>query len=288
MHSLTISSPAKINLFLKVLGRRRDGYHELLTLFHRISLSDRLTLKKMDRPQFRLIVRHPKLREVRSNLIYKAHRALSKVASWKGGVEVRLEKNIPIAAGLGGGSSDAAHFLLGMNQLFDLGLPLKTLAHIGAVLGSDVPFFLYQVNQAVGTGRGEQIKPMPSRRKIWFVLVVSRFGISTSLVYKKLHAPPLTRITHDATITSAFSGFLKKGEWNRILQNDLFPASCSLKPELKQLDAFFDQLGARHRLMSGSGPTFFSIHKSQRDAERIAKGIRRLKPSAKVFVCHTN
>jgi len=287
MRSLTIASPAKVNLFLRVLGRRPDGYHELVTLFHRISLCDQLRLKKIRRPSFRLVTSGLKLGPARANLIYKAFQALRKVASWEGGVEVTLEKRIPVAAGLGGGSSNAAHFLLGMNRLFQLGLSGRALIRMGALLGSDIPFFLYEVNQAVGTGRGEKIKPLASSRKFWFVLVVQSIGIPTSRVYQRLGAPPLTRISRAVTITSALSAQVKKGEQDHYLHNDLFAAGCSIRPELRQIDLLFDELGASRRLMSGSGPTLFSIHRSKREAEHIARRIRRRMRSVDVFVCHT-
>ncbi|MBI4368038.1 MAG: 4-(cytidine 5'-diphospho)-2-C-methyl-D-erythritol kinase [Candidatus Omnitrophica bacterium] len=287
MNSLTISSPAKVNLFLKVLGRRRDGYHELLTRFHRISLQDQIILKKIKKPQFRLITTHLKLRSVRKNLIYKAYRLLKNSADWQGGVEVKLRKRIPIAAGLGGGSSNAAHFLLGMNRLFGLRLSRAALVKIGAQIGSDVPFFLYQTKEAIGTGRGERIKVIPCRHKLWFVLVVPQSGISTAQVYQQLKAAPLTRISADATITSAFSRGMRKKEKGHRLHNDLFPVSSRLLPQLRQIDALFDQVGAPERLMSGSGPTIFSIHPFKEEAEKVARRIQRLKLNAQVFVCHT-
>src|SRR3989338_2046899 len=120
MPSVVLFSPAKVNLFLKVKGQRPDGYHEIVTLFHRISLRDRLTITKTRRTGFRLVTNHPDLRNEWDNLIYKAHQLLSNLARFKEGVEVRLDKRIPVGAGLGGGSSNAAHYLMGMNQLFDL------------------------------------------------------------------------------------------------------------------------------------------------------------------------
>lgn len=287
MNSLTISSPAKVNLFLKVLGRRPDGYHELLTLFHRISLSDRLTLRKIKRPHFRLITNHPKLKRFRANLVYRAYQLLRQLVSWKGGVEVTLEKNIPIAAGLGGGSSNAAHFLLGMNRLFRLGLPKKTVIRIGSQIGSDAPFFLHDTNQAVGTGRGEKIKPFPSHQKLWFVLVIPSFGLSTRQVYKRLRALALTRLTRAVTITSAHSDRQRIARLVASGENDLFPASCSMRPELGRINSLFEQSGVQRRLMSGSGPTIFSIHNSKREAERTARLIRDRMHGAKMFVCHT-
>ena len=285
MKSLIIFSPAKTNLFLKVLGKRPDGFHELLTVFHRLSLCDRLILKKLPVGQFSLTANHPALRKKKDNLISKAYDLLRRYTPWKGGVAVKLEKNIPVAAGLGGGSSNAAHFLLGMNRLFNLGLPLKTLVRLGAELGSDVAFFLYDVNQAIGTGRGEKINPFSSRHKFWFVLAISRFGISTALVYQRLKARALTRISHDATITSAFLSRNRDGF--PLLWNDLFPISSHIKPELKRIDALFDQFGVARRLMSGSGPTMFSIHKSKREAQRVAQAFRRRSRGTNVFVCQT-
>jgi len=285
MRSLKISSPAKVNLFLKVLGRRNDGYHELQTLFHRISLQDQIILRKISEPELRLITNHPKLSRTRSNIIFQVYQALQKVAKWEGGVEVKLKKNIPVAAGLGGGSSNAAHFMLGMNRLFNLKLSFKTSVQLGAQLGSDVPFFLYKVNQAIGTGRGEKIKCFPSKNKFWFVLIIPPFGIPTPLVYKRLKARPLTRISRDATITSADLRCNRDGY--PPLHNDLFSASCRIRPELKRIDVLFDQLGATRRLMSGSGSTMFSIHKSRREAKRIAQIFKRRRPDVKIFICRT-
>ncbi|MBI1977429.1 MAG: 4-(cytidine 5'-diphospho)-2-C-methyl-D-erythritol kinase [Candidatus Omnitrophica bacterium] len=278
MQSLTILAPAKVNLILKVLGKRRDGYHELRTLFHRISLCDRLVLKKLDRSKFHLTVKGAKLGPVRENLIHRAFKLLRKIKSFQGGLEVTLEKRIPHTAGLGGGSSDAAHFLLGVNRLFKLKLGRKKLLQLGTQLGSDVPFFLYDVNQAIGRGRGEKIKVFLSKNKFWFTLVVPPFKLSTASVYQAFSRRALTRISRDATITSAFSGRL---------DNDLFQVSCALRSELKQLDLLFDELGVSRRLMSGSGPTMFSIHKSKREAERIARQLRHRKPKARVIICHT-
>ena len=287
MNALTVSSPAKVNLYLEVLGRRHDGYHEIATLFHRISLCDRLILRKTKRPGFYLSSDHPKLKNKTQNLVYKAYRLLSQTVSWTGGVRVWLKKRVPVSAGMGGGSSNAAHFLLGMNQLFQLGLPIKTLVRIGVQLGADVPFFLSGVNQAWGFGKGEVIQPLPTRKRLWFVLVVPPFGLSTRSVYARLNAPRLTRISRSATITSAFFHRLKSSRFSVRLRNDLSLASFSLRPRLKQIDALFDELAVSKRLMSGSGPTFFSIHHSKKEARQLACKIRDRRPNLNVLVCHT-
>ena len=285
MRSLTLLSPAKLNLYLKVVGRRTDGYHELVTLFQQISLKDRLTLKKIKSPRIRLITNHPSLQNVQDNIIFKAHQLLRKTVSWKGGVEVRLEKKIPIGAGLGGGSSNAAYFLIGMNRLLHLKLSFQTLLALGFKLGSDVPFFLYQTSQAIATGRGEQLKPLISPKKLWFVIVVPPFGISTRMAYQHLKARRLTRITHDATISSDFFRSLyQKRKDGLFLPNDLFKASSSLKPELKKIDRLLVRLGSKCRSMSGSGSAMFSVHHSKAEAEQMARAIRRQRLDLNVFV----
>lgn len=293
MKSLVIFSPAKVNFFLKVIGKRRDGFHELLTVFHRISLSDRLTLKKISAGRFTLTTNHPALRSPKNNLISKAYHLLCRYTPWKGGVAVMLEKNIPIAAGLGGGSSNAAHFLLGVNRLFELGLSLNTLIRIGKKLGSDVPFFLYDVNQAVGRGRGDIINPFPFSGRFWFVVLKPPFGLATRKVYQKyslFHAPGrrLTRISRVDTITSAFFRGFKQGPAARLkLANDLFQASSALRSEIKKMDKCLSEMGGKIRLMSGSGPAMLSIHDSKGAAERVARKLRASMSAIRVFICHT-
>ncbi|OGX03087.1 MAG: 4-(cytidine 5'-diphospho)-2-C-methyl-D-erythritol kinase [Omnitrophica bacterium RIFCSPLOWO2_12_FULL_50_11] len=291
-----------------------DGYHQLLTVFHRISLRDRLTLKRIKRPEIRLIVHHPALKHEKHNLIYVASRLLSQITSWKGGVEVELVKRVPVAAGLGGGSSNAAHFLLGMNRLFDLGLPLNTLVRLGTRLGADVPFFLNEVNQSLGAGRGSLVVPFPACSQLWFVLIAPPFGLSTRRVYEKLNAPRLTRISRFVTITSDFFqsrevGAISSGLMASVsfavprtggcegrrqglpllfpCRNDLFRASCALRPELRQIALLLDEFGVQHWLMTGSGPAMISIYSSEEEARRLARKIRNRKPGFRTFVCHT-
>lgn len=289
MRSLTINSPAKVNLFLRVLRRRPDGDHELETLFHRISLTDEIIIQKVgaDKPAptikpFELITSHPKLRNIKENLIYKAYRLLKKQGCHLDSpIRVTLKKKIPIAAGLGGGSSNAAHFLLGMNRLFRLGLSRAKLCNLGAKLGSDVPFFLCDTNQALGRGRGEKITPMPSEEKHWFVIVVPPFEVSTKEVYQRFSemkpsAAPrrLTRISRFSTITSD------------VFRNDLFPASCAVRPELGELKLFFEGLNIP-MMMSGSGSAFFGVFLNRKETERAVRKIRKLRPDLKVSVSHT-
>lgn len=324
MKSITVSSPAKINLFLHILDRMPDGYHELETLFHRVSLSDYLTLTRIKKGNgIQIETNHPLLKNQKDNLIFRAHEALHQIVSWEGGVKVFLDKRIPVAAGLGGGSSNAAYFLLGMNRLFDLGLPLATLMRIGRSLGADVPFFLSQVNQSFGTRRGDVLHPCPVKKPLWLVITVPNFGVSTKEVYtlfssrflkkhkqnsgqnKEISATihggsnsrnnlhfarlcgHLTRITRFATITSVILESVRKNRQSHILRNHLFSASSQIRPELIQVSALFEKLGEKNYLMSGSGPSFFSVHQTKSEARQFAQKIKKIKPEFRVFACST-
>jgi len=293
MKSLKLKSPAKLNLFLQVLNLRPDGYHNLHTLFHRISLCDSLILKKSNNKDFQLITKHPELQDVSDNIIFRAHKLLRKNFKWKGGVKVILKKNVPLGGGLGGGSSNAAHFLLGMNQLFKLGISRPKMMKLGAKLGSDVPFFICGANQAIGVGRGDRIKICKIKKKLWFVLVCPHFGVPTKEAYTMLARQrkgkslrKLTRIRCVGRITHSLFKYLRQKKIPKFLQNDLFKASCLIRPELRRICSFFEVIGIKP-LMSGSGSTIFSIHLSKREASCVAKKITRQKPEANVFICHT-
>ena len=185
MNSLTVKSPAKVNLFLKITGKRSDGYHTLLTLFHRISLVDVLTLKKIP-SGIKIKSNIKNLPTDSRNIIWKALDAVEKMCPLKGGVSVTIKKQIPIGGGMGGGSSNAASFILSLKRLYKLKISRKMLYKIGSKLGADVNFFLADVNQALGSGTGNQIKPIPCSEKLWFVIVTMPKALLTSKVYRSL------------------------------------------------------------------------------------------------------
>ncbi|MBU1998889.1 MAG: 4-(cytidine 5'-diphospho)-2-C-methyl-D-erythritol kinase, partial [Candidatus Omnitrophica bacterium] len=174
---LTLNSYAKLNLYLEVLKKRPDKYHDLNTLFERITLCDRISLKPLEDSLIRVYCTDKQLQEnPRKNLAYLSAMLLRKRFRIKNGVEIRIEKNIPVGSGMGGGSSNAATVLLGLNMLWGLGLTKYELAAIGAKIGSDVPFFIYDVPFALGKGRGERIQPLKrlSNMRLWHILVVPR------------------------------------------------------------------------------------------------------------------
>ncbi len=192
--SLRLNSPAKINLFLNVLFKRKDGYHEINTLFERISLFDELTLIP-SRSGIKIITRSKNLPRGPGNICYRAAKLLKNRFKIKKGVLIKIKKRIPIAAGLGGGSSNGASVLLGLNRLWKLGLSKEELLRAGARLGSDVPFFILETPFALGRGRGEILRKIRRPgKKIWHCLVKPPFSISTKAAYKNFEkiqlAPP--------------------------------------------------------------------------------------------------
>src|ERR1044071_7135812 len=185
--SLEKSSPCKVNLLLNILGKRPDGFHELETVFHPVNVCDRLEFKRGG-SGIQLTCSNPTLPTDPTNLVHRAATAFLQTARISDGVRIHLEKIIPLAAGLGGGSGNAATTLLGLNELFGAPLNLDQLHAVAVSLGSDVPFFL-QTKPALATGRGEQIQPLnafPALRGTVFLLVHPGFGIATAWAYENL------------------------------------------------------------------------------------------------------
>jgi 4-diphosphocytidyl-2-C-methyl-D-erythritol kinase len=299
MRSLTVPSYAKLNLYLKILRRRRDGYHDLASVFHRISLRDTLNLKKTP-SGFSMTCSNPNLTTGEDNIICRAYRILSKAFPEIGGVSVRLKKNIPLGAGLGGGSSNAAAFLLGMRKLYGLPLSGARLMKMGKELGADVPFFLSGHSLAVARGIGEKLVQKPCRGKKWFVLLVSEKGLATKDVYrnlpKNLPVPSLTKINRTVKLICSFLEEGCKSSLDQWLRNDLERPAFELRPSLQKLLDRFRQLGTVTAVrMSGSGPTLFAILPNRKQALQVARkgnvaffyGRCRRRPQHRLIVCHS-
>ena len=289
MKSVTLKSPAKLNLFLRVLCRRADGYHDLVTVFHRLSLADTIKIKKA--PVYSLRCSNPALPTGGDNLITKAWRLLKKRFPGLGPVRVYLKKTIPVGAGLGGGSSNAAAFLLGMKRLYGLRISKKELLELGGKLGADVPFFIHNINQAIGIGVGDVIQSKPAKTRQWFVLLISKRPLWTKEVYRKLSRPlpevSLTKLSHAAILLCNFLDKKKLGPVAKLLQNDLESSAFLLRPSLQGIIRKVTKLGVPTVRMTGSGPTVFALVKSLREANRLARNLRSGFPSLKIVVCHT-
>ncbi len=276
---ITAESPAKVNLILKVLQRREDGYHDIASLMQKISLADRMEFSP--RPGG-VTLRCPgsDLPTDERNLVMQAARALFSEAGYRGGVAIALYKRIPMAAGLGGGSSNAATTLSVLNHLFQFGFDRERLIRIGTRLGADVPFFLYD-NTAWAFGIGEILKPAAVPPGMWLVLVNPGFEVPTRWVYQSLNLP-LTKTPLQYSIPS-FSG---ARDLASSLTNDLEKVTVVRYPVLDELKGFLLRQGALGSLMSGSGPTVFGLFESEPDATQAEGALRKTYPYA-VFKART-
>ena len=263
-------APAKINLGLQVQRRRGDGYHDIATIFMKVSLVDILTLEAIPR-EIVVQCEQPGIPTDERNLVYRAAAALQPLAPARG-VRLHLQKAIPAAAGLGGGSSDAATTLLALNQLWELGLPHAELLHYAEQLGADVPFFMLAETAAVGTGRGEVLEPIVCPCDFFFVLVNPRFAVSTAWAYEKLRF----ELTGRENNTNILKQYLERGDLaslGEVLYNDLEDAVLPHFPEVQRVKQALSQPGVYGVCMSGSGPAVYALCPSKMVAERVAAAI---------------
>jgi 4-diphosphocytidyl-2-C-methyl-D-erythritol kinase len=280
MPSLRIPAFAKVNLHLRVLARRPDGYHELRTVFQTISLHDTLELELLRRPGIVLEADDPHLPLGRENLVWRALQALRSELGLRGGVRVRLEKRIPAGRGLGGGSSDAAAALVGLARLTRSRLPLARLVEIAASLGADVPFFLFG-GRALGVRRGDEIYPLPEGpRQAVVVVSPAAIHVATRDAYRWLDSR-LTKRRADSKLFG-FSALCWGGQGSGLV-NDFEPAVFRRYPRLARLKKALLRRGAREAALAGSGSAVFGIFPSPAQARRAAAGF----PDDRVFVAET-
>jgi 4-diphosphocytidyl-2-C-methyl-D-erythritol kinase len=252
------SAPAKVNLRLKILAQEETGYHQLETIFCTIGVADIIELVRAG-TGIELELMGAELGRPEENLVYRAARAFFSAAKIEPGVKIRLEKQIPVGAGLGGGSSDAATTLIALNELFDRPLTPTRLFRIGAALGSDIPFFLSGAPCALGWGRGERLLPLPALPEAPILLVVPDFQIATQEAYGKLSrsregraGAPVPAII-DPEAISGWDGIA------RIAENDFEPTTFAEFPRLRAIKVSLQDAGASVALLAGSGSTIFGV-----------------------------
>lgn len=260
MDTLTLSAPAKINYLLDVTGKRPDGYHDLRMIMQRVNLCDEITLTLTDIPGIAVTCSSKGAPDGPDNIAWKAARALLDLSKSGIGVNIHIDKYIPVAAGLGGGSSDAASVLMGMNELLRLRLSEQTLMEIGGTLGADVPFFIFK-KTALAEGTGEKLTPLPGMPKCWVLLVNPGVHVSTAWVYRSLQ---LT-IRGELNKLPEFFGSIEQVV--SILSNDLELVTIPAFPVIADIKSRLMNLGAAGSMMSGSGPTVFGIFKTFEAAE---------------------
>jgi len=307
MTSITLAAPAKVNLFLKILNKRADGYHSILTLFERISLADVITISAISKgikvSSDKFITADP-----RDNLVYKAAELILKYIMVnkrsKGidrGVRIRMKKLIPIAAGLGGGSSDAASVLMGMNKMFKLGISRTGLMRIAARLGSDVPFFVSDTPFAVGKGRGDILVRAHIKAPLWHLIVYPGFRLATRDTYEafdhnlkirtrdlthrhgsgpspELLSKDLTEAGCDAKIRRCLTPSMDFCDLEPMLHNDLQDIAVAKNKNIgKVLQRLASSLGKRV-IVSGSGPSVFCLYPTGKEAMRARRMLLKSVP----------
>jgi len=280
MQACTLIARAKINLYLEILGSRPDGYSEVAMILQSIALADRLRLQR--RPHgIHLICDHPEVPADARNLAYRAAELLQKEYQVHLGVEIHLEKYIPVAAGLAGGSADAAAVLVGLNQLWGLGLTVGELQHLAARLGSDIPFCV-QGGTQLATGRGEVLQPLADWEGIPVLLAKPKhLGISTAWAYQAFRTRGAASLPSAGSSLSTLPQALAALERRdllalaRSLRNDLEQPVLAEHPIVGELRQAILSAGALGSLMSGSGPTVFGIMASLERAAQARDSLRR-------------
>lgn len=281
MDKITLKAPAKVNLFLEVLGKRRDGYHNIETILQEVNLNDIITLREVRTPDIVIQSDSPSVPTDYTNLAFKAASILKRyIGEEKRGVVIAIEKNIPIAAGLGGGSSDAAATLKGLNKLWKLGLDKSTLLNLAEKIGMDVPFFI-EGGLCLARERGEKLIPLRPISEIWFLLTAPPVSVSTAWVYRTLSISPLTRKIKKNRIILDAIGAGDVSQIGKHLFNRLEEVTIKRYREIGILKQKISSAGAQGVLMSGSGPAVFGIFSSRQWAYR---GRNRLNYKEGVYV----
>ena len=270
MNSLVIEARCKINLGLEVLRRRPDGFHDIDTVFQCVSLSDELEIARAPRGTVRLEVEGGGVTAGPENLVWRAALAHAK-ATGADGAAIVLRKRVPVAAGLGGGSSDAAATLVGLDRLYSTGLPTEALRRLALVLGSDVQYFV-EGGTARGRGRGEVLEPLPPLRGVWFVLVTPPAEVSAKAAYERIRIG-LTRSRGFINLVCSAIQERDHRALARALGNDLEPGVVALCPEVGSLLTLLRERGATGAVMKGSGPTAVGVALRRDDADRVAASL---------------
>lgn len=273
---------AKINIGLDVLRRRADGYHEVKMIMQTVDIYDELVLERRKQPGIELRMDNSDLPSGGDNLICRAADLLFREKEITGGVNISLTKRIPIAAGMAGGSADAAAALRGLNELFDMGYSLKELQALGVGLGADIPYCLAG-GTMLSEGIGEILTPLPAPPAAHLVIAKPDINVSTAFVYGNLHAD---RLAWHPDIDGMIAA-LQKGDLDGItgrLGNVLETVTVKAHPVIEQIKELLRKQGAENALMSGSGPTVFGIFKEKETAARAAEAVERGRLAKQIFV----
>lgn len=274
--TISLDCPAKVNLSLDVVERRPDGYHNLKTVMHTVNLCDALTLTLEDSSAVQIAMQSQStnIPLTEDNLCVKAAKAFFDATNNVAKLTIELDKNIPVGAGLGGGSSDAAGTLVGLNKLFGEPLSADTLCEIAAKLGADVPFFIVG-GCMLAEGIGEILSPLPKLKDVFFVIAKPDYGISTPWVYKNLVLDESTKHPSTQAVIDAVSKnyiFALGREATNVLETVVEKEY----PEISQFKAIMSEMGAACSLMSGSGSSTFGIFDDLTLAQKCSEELKKL------------
>ncbi|WP_085993743.1 4-(cytidine 5'-diphospho)-2-C-methyl-D-erythritol kinase [Oceanobacillus senegalensis] len=264
-------APAKINLSLDVLRKRADGLHDVEMIMTTIDLSDRVEMFSLQEDKIEISLESRFVPSDERNLAYKAAVAFKRRYGIKKGVHILIEKSIPVSAGLGGGSADAAAVLRGLNRLWNLNIPLDELAALGATIGADISFCVYG-STAIARGYGEKIEKLASPPPCWVVLAKPNIGVSTWKIFNRVNVDELYHPKTPLVIKA-----LEEKDFPMLcanIGNSLESITCSMYPEVKQIKQAMQNIGASGVLMSGSGPTVYGLIEQESKARRIYNGMR--------------
>lgn len=271
MDKIVINAMAKINLGLDVLRRRENGYHDVKMIMQTVNIYDTLEFVKREDTQILIHADAMELPTDENNLIYKAVNLLFEKYHVTKGVEISLTKRIPIAAGMAGGSTDAAAALAGINQLFELGLEKEELKEIGVKIGADVPYCI-EGGTALSEGIGEILTPLPDAPDCFVVVAKPEISVSTKYVYENLHANELKHHPDIDGMTEA----IRKGDLEGVcerMENVLETVTEKKYPVISQIKQLLKDAGAKNSLMSGSGPTVFGIFEEEGAARKALQSL---------------
>jgi 4-diphosphocytidyl-2-C-methyl-D-erythritol kinase len=272
----------KVNLGLDVIRKREDGYHEVKMIMQTVKVYDRLTFSDMEEDRIELSCNLTYLPVNEDNLIYKACRMIKEDYGIKKGVRVELDKHIPVAAGMAGGSTDCAAALIGMNKLFNLRIPQSKLMEYGVKLGADVPYCIMR-GTALSEGIGEILTKLPPLPACYMVIAKPPISVSTKMVYENLHANELEAHPDIDGMVEA----LKKGDLTGItdrMENVLETVTINRYPEIEKIKNIMLEHGAMNSLMSGSGPTVFGIYNDKEAARNTVKALRKEQIAKQVYM----
>lgn len=290
-HPFSVLAPAKLNLRLKITGRRPDGYHELVSIMVPVDLFDHIELKFIEEPRIEMTCRGFSAPADAGNLAWRAAHAFFIQIGWETGVSMALTKRIPVAAGLGGGSSDAAAVLMALNEILSGPLPPKLLSELALKLGADVPFFL-QREPCVARGIGEILEPLQEWPNLSYIIIMPDISVSTAWVYETLDQQPFKperEDTRELELTTDDCYYMirnsEKTPMNacRLLENDLERVTVTRFPIIGEIKQALLDTGAIGALMSGSGPSVFGVFESK-DMAIHAKSILDATSLGQVFV----